>query len=407
MKNFMEQRGADPAKLARVYLGIPVDEFVPLDSDQRKHIRNAIGIDSETIVISTVARMSVEKRPLLAIDAVIQATQRAAADTSVKVKFIMVGHGDMFNTVKAYVKEKKLDDDVIMTGHGTQSLARLVMGISDIFIMPSRNEGISLAVAEAMIMGLPVVSTGGGGMPELIGTDECCGYTITSTTNLAVDTVNYADKIEKLIRDPELRNRIGQNARARTLRLFDAEKNIKEMSHQLEEARKARLLDSRKKSTTECARVEEGEDEDYGGKDKETEKEDSYLWVLPNVHTAINTAIYEGEPFADLHQIQKQIIDPTGWPYRGYILRSTCKEKDPGQAVWSDAVIKGTLCPAVATPLDHSGLLRSALKGQCFQWCIFDIASPDLQGWSFDGSCFTLFGPSHDCARTWAYLKPK
>ena len=56
-----------------------------------------------------------------------------------------------------------------MTGHVSHNVSRLMTSLSDIFFLPSRIEGIALAVAEAMSMGLPIISTAAGGQYELFG----------------------------------------------------------------------------------------------------------------------------------------------------------------------------------------------------------------------------------------------
>jgi len=381
LAKFMVKHGADETKLARVYLGIAVDDFLPLDSLVRDQLRESLGFDKHTVVVSTVARLSEEKRPLLAIDAVVQASRAVG---NVGVKFIMVGDGAMMGSVRKHVERLGAEDIIVLTGHGSQSLARLVMGISDIFIMPSRNEGISLAVAEAMCMGLPVISTRGGGMPELIGNDECCGYTIESTDNLAFDTQAYARLLEKLIRYPDIRMEVGRRARERTLHFFDAKKNQQEIITQLN-------LGIQRHGTDRMSLKQV--------------KDIAIPWeVLPTVHHAINNALSETGAFSDLHQVLRKLIAPTEWPYARAVLRATCGDNTLERAQWLDGVEQGKSCGS-NMPLNNALLLQASLK-QCGQWCIFDPLTVELQGWAFTGSCFMAFDKTHECARKWAILKP-
>ena len=76
---------------------------------------------------------------------------------------------------------------------------------SDIFVLPSLYEGISLAIIEAMGTGLPIVASDVGGMPNMI-TDGADGLLCEPTAQ------SVAEKLEKLIENQELRIRLGQKA---------------------------------------------------------------------------------------------------------------------------------------------------------------------------------------------------
>jgi glycosyltransferase involved in cell wall biosynthesis len=91
---------------------------------------------------------------------------------------------------------------------------------SDIFIFPTyyHNECFPLVLLEAMQFGLPVISTPEGGIPDIVTEGE---------TGLLVpqkDARALAEKIEILIRNPELRLKMGQAGRKRFEDLFTLEK---------------------------------------------------------------------------------------------------------------------------------------------------------------------------------------
>ena len=92
------------------------------------------------------------------------------------------------------------------------------MAEMDMLVAPSRREGFGLAVAEAMMAGLPVVASRVGGLPEVV--EE-------GTTAVLVDPGEVADlsaAVVKLAGDGELRQRMGQAGRKRAIRLFSPEK---------------------------------------------------------------------------------------------------------------------------------------------------------------------------------------
>jgi glycosyltransferase involved in cell wall biosynthesis len=88
----------------------------------------------------------------------------------------------------------------------------------DLFCLPSRREGMPLALLEAMAHGLPCVSTAVGDVPEAVGPDAL----VVPTDD--VDALVAA--VERLLDDPGLRRDLGRRARLRALRDFDAERMV-------------------------------------------------------------------------------------------------------------------------------------------------------------------------------------
>jgi hypothetical protein len=294
-----------------------------------------------------------------------------------------------------------VEEMVLFTGHGSQNLARLVLGISDIFLLPSRIEGIALAVAEAMAMGLPVISTGEGGMPELLGAGGLSGIMIPSTADIKADTQAYKEQLARLVRDSTLRQEIGRRARERVMDIFDSDKNLQDVSTNLLLAARVHLLSMKDQSVLKQVLAED-EDDFASAESKEIE----FKAFLPNVHHAINNALIDNGPISDLHSIQMRLIDETQWPYAHYVLRRLCEEKTVADKIWLDAVAAGAECEG--QNIDGSMLLQSVLHGQCFQWCIFDISTPEYRGWTFGGNCFLNFDEDEiNCVKNHADLKPK
>ena len=101
----------------------------------------------------------------------------------------------------------------------TDSL-RMLYQEADIFAMPTRADFSPLAVCEAMAMGLPVISTEVGALREAIEDGET-GLVVPLNDEAAV-----ADRLKRLGDDPDLRRRIGMNARMKVEDKFNLEKNV-------------------------------------------------------------------------------------------------------------------------------------------------------------------------------------
>ena len=99
-----------------------------------------------------------------------------------------------------------------------------IFSSSDIFVHPTFNDCFPLVIIEAMQHSLPVISTYEGGIPDIVKDGET-GFLVPKN-----DPVALAEKLELLIKNPELRNQMGQAGRKRYEELFKLdkfEKNLK------------------------------------------------------------------------------------------------------------------------------------------------------------------------------------
>jgi glycosyltransferase involved in cell wall biosynthesis len=112
-------------------------------------------------------------------------------------------------------KTLNLEKQVDFLGASTQVPEFLAS--SDVFVLPSRSEGFSNALLEAMVCGLPAIATEVGGNPEILE-DGVSGFLVPTE-----DPVAIADRIMRLLADPELRRRLGKAGRDRVLERFTIE----------------------------------------------------------------------------------------------------------------------------------------------------------------------------------------
>ncbi len=131
-------------------------------ADPTVDILNGIG---DLKILLTVARFSQQKDHASLIHAL---PDILAAHPSTLL--LLVGRGEEMNAIRTLVHTLSLGDHVVFAGHRSDIAA--LMARADLFVLPSKFEGLPIAVLEAMSVGLPVVATNIGGNREALGPDH-------------------------------------------------------------------------------------------------------------------------------------------------------------------------------------------------------------------------------------------
>ena len=141
------------------------------------------------------------------------------------VKLLVVDGGAPRHVVMGELLHRyNLGDRVQTTGKiPTEDVARAYQE-SEICVVPSVYEGFGLPPAEAMACGVPVVSTDGGALPEVVGKDGETGLIVPRQ-----DVRALANAINLLLLKPELKTRLAENGRKRALELFSWETAARNM----------------------------------------------------------------------------------------------------------------------------------------------------------------------------------
>jgi len=130
------------------------------------------------------------------------------------VHFLIVGDGPDESMLKNLTKELKLEKRVIFTGRVDRSEVTKYRKISDIFVCPSRSEGLGNAFLSAMASHLPVIATQEGGLAEFIFDAE--KNPDKETTAWAVDKDSpeqIVSAVKDILANPEKVKKITASAR--------------------------------------------------------------------------------------------------------------------------------------------------------------------------------------------------
>src|SRR5690606_2485177 len=128
------------------------------------------------------------------------------------VRLALVGEGELRPTVEAQVAELGLAERVQFLGL-RQDVAALLPS-ADVFLLSSVSEGISVTLLEAMAARLPIVATQVGGNPEVVDHGR------NGLLSPRGDDAALARNLLMLLRDADMRTRMGDAGRNRLLKLF-------------------------------------------------------------------------------------------------------------------------------------------------------------------------------------------
>ncbi|MCC6767262.1 MAG: glycosyltransferase [Deltaproteobacteria bacterium] len=178
--------------------GVDTNRFRP--GADRAAAKAALGLDAATPVIGTVGRLEPRKGTATLIAAV-----HALGDAGRTLAAVVVGDGPLRSEIERDVAARGLASRVRLLGDRAD--VREVLAALDAFVLPSRTEGMSNALLEAMAMGLPVVATTVGGNPEVVA-DGRSGLLVP-----AGDPDAMAAAVGRVLDDGALATRLGSAAR--------------------------------------------------------------------------------------------------------------------------------------------------------------------------------------------------
>jgi glycosyltransferase involved in cell wall biosynthesis len=161
-----------------------------------------MGNHSGSLII-TVGRFSRAKGYEDMIDAFHMLSQRAQ-----QPKLLMVGAGSHVESIREQIGNLNLNQSVILAGE-REDVTNL-LALSDVYASSSHREGLPLAVLEAMMVGLPVVATSVGDIPNVV----------TEETGVVVPPHRpelLAAALEDLLQNPEKRRAMGKAAHRRAM----------------------------------------------------------------------------------------------------------------------------------------------------------------------------------------------
>jgi len=205
----LEESGYRGGTVVAVHNGVDLRKLRP--SRTRDQVRRELGIDPDALLIGTVGRLS----PVKGHDRLLRAA-RLILDVE-DARFLIVGDGPLRNELAISARRLGIDHACVFVGE--RSDVYDLVAAMDIFVLPSLDEGIPMALLEAMGLGVPVVASAVGGVPEVV-THRATGLLVEAGDERAL-----AQACGELAHDPAWARTLGRRGRRVVEENFTHEKN--------------------------------------------------------------------------------------------------------------------------------------------------------------------------------------
>ncbi len=205
------KRIADPndwPKIRGVRCGIDLTRFPRRESAP----------DREIPTVVTVGRLSAEKGHIILLQAMHTLAQRG-----ILLNLRLIGSGPYQAEIEAEIGRLGLTDRVNLLGMQPSEVVVDELRAADVFCLPSFAEGVPISIMEAMAMGVPVVSTNVGGIPELLT------HGVTGWCTAPGRSDELAEALRAAVTGGAARDTVLDSARRRVEQLHDTQRASLEM----------------------------------------------------------------------------------------------------------------------------------------------------------------------------------
>jgi glycosyltransferase involved in cell wall biosynthesis len=205
MRDEIVARGVPAEKVLIVPNAVSPEFLQPLPD--AKTLRDQLGIKPDEHVIGEVSSLV----PHEGIGTLLEAT-RLLRDRGIKVRALIVGDGPERPALQRQAADLGLGEAAIFTGRVPAAKVREFHALLDVFVVPRTPDRVCQLVTplkpvEAMASGLCVVTSEVKALAEIIKPD------VTGALTIPQDPVALADTLEPLVCSPDIRTKLGENAR--------------------------------------------------------------------------------------------------------------------------------------------------------------------------------------------------
>ncbi|MCX7626779.1 MAG: glycosyltransferase [Candidatus Sumerlaeaceae bacterium] len=209
-----------PKRIAVVHSGVPCRN---IPRDRREEILHELGVFPDAFpIVGVLANLREMKGHTDVVEALPAILERFP-----KAIFLFAGRDDSRGAIAEMARQRALDYAIRFLGYVEDTTP--LLAVMDIFLLPSHWEGLPAAIVEAMHAELPIITTGVGGIPELVRDGE---------EALLIEPRNphqIAEAVCRLATDRALARRLAAAAKARAQAEFSIEAMVRKTEQIYEE----------------------------------------------------------------------------------------------------------------------------------------------------------------------------
>lgn len=144
-------------------VGIDLDKFNNRITNQQKK-RIGFNINSDDKIVLSIGELNDNKNHKIVIDALAELRISMVTREYDKIHYFIVGRGEKYDELKSYAKNKKVNIHLL----GYRVDVADILRIADVYVLPSKREGLNVSLMEAMASGVPCIASDIRGNNDLI-----------------------------------------------------------------------------------------------------------------------------------------------------------------------------------------------------------------------------------------------
>jgi glycosyltransferase involved in cell wall biosynthesis len=204
-----------PDRCSVVYPGIDPSLWQRAGEAETAALRRELGLEGKQVV-TAVGRL----RPIKGLAYLVQAMPEIVSSCP-DARLLLVGHGVQEEELRRTVARFGVGGEVRFLG--SRSDVRQLLSLSDVAVLPSISEASPVALMEAAFVGVPVVATWVGGVPEIVR-DGVTGTLVPPRSPRAL-----ASAVVGLLREPDTRTRMSEAAIEWAHYAFDIDRTVRQI----------------------------------------------------------------------------------------------------------------------------------------------------------------------------------
>lgn len=186
------------SKTVVLHYGVSIPKVV--SKNEKKDFKKSLGINGDKKIIVHVGSFTHQKNHFFLLD-----IAKKVFENRSDCLLVLVGEGDLKPDVEKYANKLGITNSIKFLG--LRSDVEQIFLVSDIFLFPSLFEGLPVACLEALASGLPAVGSNVPGI-KLLVKNNSTGFLCEKN-----DISSFVNKVNLLLDDEDLRNKIGNESR--------------------------------------------------------------------------------------------------------------------------------------------------------------------------------------------------